>query len=276
MATYTAPTTRTSGELITASIWNTDLVENIKYFKGSPTLTALTTTGAITAGGNVSIPATSKLYLDGGSDTYVYESAANRIRFTTGGVDQMVVGGNALELLGSTSLIIPATQRIYLDGGGNTFLLESGGDTVDLYCGGTLFFRWQNSGGQYVESQIIYNSTTGAGANMVCASGGGLQRSTSSIRYKHDVETLSESDAMAAILAMRPVTYRGKTDEDQRRHIGFIAEEMQQIAPLLCTYDEGGEDGTPNYVTYDRVTAYLVSVVQQQQAEIDALKARLK
>jgi len=40
--------------------------------------------------------------------------------------------------------------------------------------------------------------------------------------------------------------------------------------------DEGGESGTPNYVTYDRVTAYLVAVVQQQQAEIDALKAQMK
>ena len=40
--------------------------------------------------------------------------------------------------------------------------------------------------------------------------------------------------------------------------------------------DEGGESGTPNYVTYDRVTAYLVAVVQKQQAEIDALKARIQ
>jgi hypothetical protein len=30
MSVYTTPTTRTTGDLITASIWNTDLVENIK------------------------------------------------------------------------------------------------------------------------------------------------------------------------------------------------------------------------------------------------------
>jgi len=30
MSVYTQPTTRTTGDLITASIWNTDLVENIK------------------------------------------------------------------------------------------------------------------------------------------------------------------------------------------------------------------------------------------------------
>lgn len=48
MATYTAPTTRSSGDLITAAIWNTDLVENIKYFKDTPSITGLTVTGAVT------------------------------------------------------------------------------------------------------------------------------------------------------------------------------------------------------------------------------------
>ena len=31
---YTAPTTRATGDFITASIWNTDLVNNITYLKG--------------------------------------------------------------------------------------------------------------------------------------------------------------------------------------------------------------------------------------------------
>lgn len=38
MATYTAPTTRSTGDLVTASIWNTDMVENIKYLKDTPAL----------------------------------------------------------------------------------------------------------------------------------------------------------------------------------------------------------------------------------------------
>lgn len=33
MSTWTIPTTRASGDLITSSIWNTDLVENLKYLK---------------------------------------------------------------------------------------------------------------------------------------------------------------------------------------------------------------------------------------------------
>ncbi len=31
---WTVPTVRATGELITASIWNTDLTDNLKYLKG--------------------------------------------------------------------------------------------------------------------------------------------------------------------------------------------------------------------------------------------------
>lgn len=33
---WTAPTTRATGELITSSIWNTDLADNLRYLKGTP------------------------------------------------------------------------------------------------------------------------------------------------------------------------------------------------------------------------------------------------
>lgn len=36
MAVWTAPTTRSTGALVSASIWNTDIVENLKYLKDSP------------------------------------------------------------------------------------------------------------------------------------------------------------------------------------------------------------------------------------------------
>jgi len=171
-------------------------------------------------------------------------------------------------------LIVDNFKKLYLDGGSDTYISETGANTIDFYAGGSLFLRLQSGGSNYFESPVIYNTTTGSGANVHVASNGVVSRSTSSIRYKHDIAPLDTAEAYAAVMAMRPITYRGKTDEDQRRHVGFVAEEMAEIAPLLATYDEGGESGTPNYVTYDRVTAYLVAVVQQQQAEIDALKAQ--
>jgi hypothetical protein len=181
--------------------------------------------------------------------------------------------GNKLASFGG-NIAIGKGARFYLDGTagtGNTYLEEYSDDEIRLTIGGSAHSAW-NTTGQY----IYYNPpTSAAAANAVIAQTDYIRRSTSSIRYKHDIATLDGSDALAAVMAMRPVTYRGKTDADQRRFVGFIAEEVQQWAPLLCTYDDGGESGTPNYVTYDRVTAYLVAVVQQQQSEISALKARI-
>ena len=225
--------------------------------------------------GDLSLAATKKLYLDGGGDTYITESSANRIAFVSGGTEMFVVNSGVPINLSKEALGVEATKKLYLDGGGDTYIQEGGANTIDFYAGGTLYLRLQNSGGQFFEAPVVYNATSASAANVVVISSGQLLRSTSSLRYKHDIDTLDADHALSAVMAMRPVTYRGKTDEDQRRYVGFIAEEMQTIAPLLATYDEGGESGTPNYVTYDRVTAYLVAVVQQQQTEISALKARI-
>ena len=50
------------------------------------------TTGNATFAGDVSLAATKKLYLDGGSNTYIYESAGDTIKFVAG------MGGTALTL----------------------------------------------------------------------------------------------------------------------------------------------------------------------------------
>jgi len=178
-------------------------------------------------------------------------------------------------ILNGGNVGIGSTARFYLDGTagtGDTYLQESSGNEFSIYVGGTQELRLDNN---TLLVPNVFSDTTASAANVFVDSNGRMSRSTSSLRYKHDAATLDTAEAMTAVMAMRPVTYRGKEDDDQRRFVGFIAEEMQEIAPLLCTYDEGGETGTPNYVTYDRVTAYLVAVVQQQQQKIAALEARL-
>ena len=48
MPTYTAPTTRAAGYVPTAAVWNSEIVENIKYFKADPTVNSLTVTTSVT------------------------------------------------------------------------------------------------------------------------------------------------------------------------------------------------------------------------------------
>lgn len=97
MATYTAPTTRASGYLVTAANWNTDIVENIKYFKDAPTFDgAVTASSTLTVANNVGLAATKKLYLDGVAltgDTYISESSANVLSLYSGGVESKLTSG---------------------------------------------------------------------------------------------------------------------------------------------------------------------------------------
>lgn len=55
---WTSPSTRATGDLITASIWNTDIVENIKWL-GDPSCAIATAAGTTSAGAWVSTSLTS-------------------------------------------------------------------------------------------------------------------------------------------------------------------------------------------------------------------------
>lgn len=80
-----------------------------------------------------------------------------------------------------------------------------------------------------------YNATTASAANTFIDSAGLIQRSTSSIRYKKDVETLDHSYADNVILNARPVWYRSKCENDNEKWgwYGLIAEEVAELDPRL-------------------------------------------
>jgi hypothetical protein len=83
-----------------------------------------------------------------------------------------------------------------------------------------------------------------------------------------------------AILALKPVTFHYKSDNTGTPQFGLIAEDVAKVNPNLIVRDENGEIYT---VRYEAVNAMLLNeflkehrTVQEQQKEIDALKAELK
>ena len=143
----------------------------------------------------------------------------------------------------------------------------------------------------YVDSPGIYNLTTTSAANVFISAAGTLARSTSSIKYKADVETLEDSYA-DAILNIRPVWYRSIAGEDNRDwgYWGFIAEEVYEVDPRLTflkteeqTVDENGlpsgtvplDEPEVEGVQYDRFVPHLVNLIKRQRDQIEALEARV-
>jgi hypothetical protein len=62
--------------------------------------------------------------------------------------------------------------------------------------------------------------------------------------------------------------------EDVPREVGFVAEELDALG--LTQFVEYGVDGAPTSIRYDRLTAALVPLVQQQQELLNKLTERLE
>jgi hypothetical protein len=83
----------------------------------------------------------------------------------------------------------------------------------------------------------------------------------SSRRYKTNIARLGFG--LDLVRRLRPITFDWK--EGGKHDLGFIAEDVAAIEPLLVTYDSKGQvEG----VKYDRVGVLLVNAVQEQQAQI--------
>ena len=116
-------------------------------------------------------------------------------------------------------------------------------------------------------------------------SAGQLGTISSSRRFKKEIKPMDK--ASEAILALKPVTFHYKSDKTNTPQFGLIAEQVAEINPDLVVRDENGEIYT---VRYDAVNAMLLNEflkehrkgelqdlkAQEQQNEIDALKAELK
>src|SRR6202011_2237561 len=103
---------------------------------------------------------------------------------------------------------------------------------------------------------------------------------TSSARFKEAIKPMDK--ASEAILALKPVTFRYKheLDPDGIPQFGLVAEQVEKVNPDLIVRDA---DGKVNTVRYEAVNAMLLNEflkqhrqVQEQQKEIETLKAQLK
>ena len=105
----------------------------------------------------------------------------------------------------------------------------------------------------------------------------GTQAPPSARRFKKEIKSMEQ--ASEAILALKPVTFRYKTDTKTTPQFGLIAEEVAAVDPDLVVRDENGEIYT---VRYDAVNAMLLNEflkehrrVERQQSTIENQEATI-
>lgn len=158
--------------------------------------------------------------------------------------------------------------------------------------------RLANSQNVYVPGATTTASAANAFLNSGSTPANELLRSTSSVRYKRDIENV-DRERSDAILGLRPIWYRSSIPNDNQEWswYGLAAEEVAVIDPRLVHWgyadedrEEVIEDGPipiktmqpragaqliPDGVQYERVAVLLLDVVKRLSARVDELEQAL-
>ncbi len=95
-------------------------------------------------------------------------------------------------------------------------------------------------------------------------------------RFKKNIEPIN--NVLSDVMKLQAIKYDWRKDEfpdkhfDDRRHIGFIAQDVELIYPeIVNTNNEGYKS-----LDYSKLTPILVKAIQEQQKEMDEYKLKIK
>jgi hypothetical protein len=128
----------------------------------------------------------------------------------------------------------------------------------------------------------IYNTTVGATNRDVFVDNGGVVGYVSSLRAsKTNIANLTDT---SWLYQLNPVTfnYRKKDEEgnytdetDGDIQYGMIAEDVEQVRPDLCFYDEVDGQQELRGIQYSKLVPVMLKALQEQQQMIETLQAKV-
>ena len=145
------------------------------------------------------------------------------------------------------------------------------GDTTYQAILVTKFDNDSTTSQNFIQFQI---NNGGANCGKITANGANTAAfgSTSDQRVKENIVELPSQ--LANIMALRPVEFDYNESYGGGHQIGFIAQEMQQVYPDVIAEDKS-EEKILSITGWSKTEARLVKAIQEQQAIIESLKARL-
>lgn len=220
-----------------------------------------------------------------------------------GGGSITIQDGGSLSVLGSGSINVPsgglnsagsisavttitAGGTITSTGGGVNVAGQVSGSSLAIGGSGTLSGGLSAGGnvsasGQVISAGVI--NSPGTRANTVTVgyqslwadSAGNFGANTSSRRYKQDITPVETN--VAGFLGLTTYKFRYKANvealgDEAPWDYGLIAEEVVQVAPWACFFEDDGV--TVKGINYDRLVVALLNVAQDHEARIAALEGK--
>ena len=102
--------------------------------------------------------------------------------------------------------------------------------------------------------------------NTASLSNAGAWTDASDRAIKKDIEDIDYG--LETVKILQPRKYKLKDDDSDQ--IGFIAQEMETIVPEVFIGEEGQKG-----ISYGQITSILTKAIQEQQEQIEELKARI-
>src|SRR6266545_5542869 len=244
---------------------------------GLSALLSNTTGGSNTAVGNTALADN----IDGEANTALGSGALNG---NTTGVTNTATGNAALfnNISGNNNVAVGSAALLSnTSGDDNIALGVLAGDNVttadNVICIGNLVAGENVSNSCYI-GNIVGSTVANSNFVLIDTATGQLGTNPSSERFKKDIGPMGKTSE--AIFSLKPVSFYYKDDKTSTPQFGLVAEEVAKVNSALITVDE---EGKPYSVRYDKVDAMLLNEflkehrkVQEQQSEIDALKAELR
>jgi hypothetical protein len=232
-------------------------VENLRIF---PTQTVFNDEGADVDFRVESDTFTDAFFVDGGTGAVTMGAKS----LTVGAPNLTSNSGDGVQLTSTIAVQVPSTEA-------ETTPL------IRVYRGATVNFRVEASGRTFIP--WAHTNTTASAANVQIDSDGILRRSTSSGRYKTDIQPATITASESIVYNSEPVSYRSLSEADDPDALwwGFIAEQVAEEVDqslVLWSPDENGNP-RPDGVFYDRYAVHLCNVARAQRDRIEALEARI-
>ena len=209
-------------------------------------------------------------------------SNSEEVIIGTGYTTDVIIGATGTV----TNLQFAASSTIFANGNGTTTLTFGDGNDIINFAVATGFGTTSPWRTLSVLGSVGLEGLTATvtAATDLCLSSdkevvtrvsGTTCAAASSIKFKKDVNSLTETSGLQEIMALRPVSYFYKesflgsfinSPGWNGEHVGFIAEEVAEIDPRLVGFDQLGQ---PDSIYYDKITSILAKGLQELNLRVE-------